>query len=69
MSFYGIPIFISFTYYKAFIIENLPMLTNITDDGLFIGFLLVNFIYIIGIVLFIVLLCKILIYIKNHYCC
>lgn len=69
MSLFGIPIFISFAYYKAFIIENLPILTNITDDGLFIGFLLVNLIYIICIGLFLVLLCKFLIYVKNHFIC
>lgn len=69
MSLYGIPIFINFAYFKTFIIEKLPILANITDDGLFIGFLLVNFMYLICIVLFITLICKILIYIKNHYCC
>lgn len=67
MTLYGIPIFINFAYFKTFIIENLPMLTNITDDALFIGYLLVNFIYLIFIVLFISLIFKILIYVKNHY--
>lgn len=68
MSLFGIPIFISFSYFKAFISENLPILANLTDDGLLISWLLANFMYIFFVIIVLALVCKIIIYIKNHYC-
>ena len=67
MNLFGIPLFISFSYFRAFISENLPML-QLSDDILFISWLLTNYMYIICIVLFICLACKIIIYFKNRLC-
>lgn len=68
MILFGIPIFISFSYFKAFLSENLPILANLSDDGLLIAYLLTNFMYIIFVIILLALVCKIIIYIKNHYC-
>lgn len=68
MNLFGIPLFLSFSYFKAFLIENLPILTNLSDDGILISYLIANFMYIFFIIICLVFVCKILIYIKNHYC-
>lgn len=65
MSLFGIPIFISFTSYKAFILENFTNLT-LTDDILFQSWLMTNFMYILFIFIIIYFLLKILIFIKNR---
>lgn len=65
MNLFGIPIFISFTSYRAFILENLPDLT-LTDDILFQSWLMTNFMSILFIVIIIYFLLKILIFIKNR---
>lgn len=65
MSLFGIPIFISFESYKAFILENFTNLT-LTDDILFQSWLMTNFMYILFIFIIIYFLLKILIFIKNR---
>lgn len=65
MSLFGIPVFISFTSYKAFILENFTNLT-LTDDILFQSWLMTNFMYILFIFIIIYFLLKILIFIKNR---
>lgn len=65
MSLFGIPIFISFASYKAFILENFTNLT-LTDDILFQSWLMTNFMYILFIFIIIYFLLKILIFIKNR---
>lgn len=65
MNLFGIPIFIPFVSYRAFILEILPNLT-LTDDILFQSWLMINFMYILFIVIIIYFLLKILIFIKNR---
>ena len=65
MSLFGIPIIIPYDYYISFITTNLPQLAP-TNDGLFIGYLLCNFAYLLFIYLFVKIVVKIVIFIKNR---
>ena len=65
MNLFGIPIFISFVSYRAFILKILPNLT-LTDDILFQSWLMTNFMYILFIAIIIYFLLKIVIFIKNR---
>ncbi len=52
MNIFGIPIFVPYDTFYEFISTQLPTLTNLTSDGLLVGYILINAIYIFCLYLF-----------------
>lgn len=64
MSIFGLPMFISYDVYSAFVSSNFSYI--VSSDFMFIGYLIVNGMYMFGMYLFCKLVYKVIITLINH---
>lgn len=65
MSIFGLPLFISYEVYNTFVVSNFSY--TISNDSMFIGYLIVNGMYLFGMYLFCKLAYKVIITLINHF--